>query len=124
MLLYPLVYAVTVLPTSISRWVQFNHNVPSAAVFFCGFVFNLSGTFNVLLLLVVRPQLLLFNDPEAFRKTEVVDIGTNSAISNNTAEDVHNPQPTGAELVDDGEWVPPSRDVDVALSRIESRPDV
>jgi hypothetical protein len=118
------VYAVTVLPTSIARWVQFNHNVPSAAVFFCGFVFNLSGTFNVLLFLVVRPQLLLFNDPKVFRETEVVDVGTKSAISHNTAEDDHNPQLTGPELVDDGEWVPPPRDVDVALSRIESRPDV
>jgi hypothetical protein len=87
-------------------------------------MFNLSGTFNVLLLLVVRPQLLLFNDPLGFRKTVVVDIGTNSAISNNREKDNHNPQLNGEELVDDGEWVPPLRNVDVALSRIDSRPDV
>jgi len=124
MLLYPLVYAVTILPTSIARWVEFNHNVPSAAIFFSVFVFHLSGAFNVLLFLVVRPQLLLFNDPEGFRKTEVVDIGTNSTISNNTEKGDHNPQAIGAELVDDGEWVPPLRDVDVALSRIDSKPDV
>jgi len=126
LLLYPLVYAVMVLPISIVRWVQFNHNlnVPSAAVFLCQFMFNLSGTFNVLLLLVVRPQLLLFNDPEGFHETEAVDVDTKSAISTNTAEDDHNPQQTGAEPVDDGGWVPPLGDVDVAPSRVESRPDV
>jgi len=72
LLLYPLVYAVTVLPATTARWVEFNHNlnVPSAAVFFCQFVFSLSGAFNVLLLLVVRPQLLLLNDPEGLRKNQ------------------------------------------------------
>ena len=117
-------YAITVLPTTIARWVQFNHDVSSAAIFFCLFVFNLSGAFNVLLFLIIRPELLLFNDPEGIRKTEVLDIGLNSAISNNTAKDDHDPQLTGAGLVDDGEWVPPPRGVDVALSRIDSRPDV
>jgi hypothetical protein len=115
------VYAITVLPTTTARWVQFNHNVSSAAIFFCVFVFNLSGAFNVLLFLVIRPELLLFNDPEGLRETKVVDLGTSSAMSNNTAKDNSSTQPTGAGLVDDGEWVPP---VDVALSRIESRPDV
>ena len=116
--------AIIVLPVTTARWVQFNHNVSSATLFFCDLLFNLSGAFNVLLFLIIRPGLLLFNDPEGIRKTEVVDIGTNSAISNNTAKDDHNPQLTGAELVDDGEWVPPPRGVDVALSRIDSRPDV
>ena len=88
------------------------------------FVFNLSGAFNVLLFLTVRPDLLLFHDPEGIRKTEVVDFGINSVISNNTAKGDHDPQPSGARLVDDGEWIPPLRGVDVALSHIDSRPDV
>jgi len=120
------VYAITVLSATTVRWVQFNHNVKvsPAVIFFCLFVFNLSGAFNVLLFLVVRPQLLLLNNPEGFRKTKVVDIGTNSTISNNTEKDVHNPQATGAEPVDDGEWVAPLREVDVALSCIDSTSDV
>jgi hypothetical protein len=113
-----------VLPTTTVRWVQFrqvtsNHRIPSAAIFFCLFVFNLSGAINVLLFLTVRPELLLFNDPDIGQPTD-----TSSAISNNAAKDNHSAQPTGAELVDDGEWVPPLRGDDVALSHIESRPDV
>ena len=117
-------YAITVLPVTTARWVQFNHNVSSATLFFCDLLFNLSGAFNVLLFLIIRPGLLLFNDPEGILKTEVVDIGTNSTISNDTDKDDHNPQPNGARLVDDGEWVPPLRGDDVVLSHIGSRPDV
>ena len=88
-------YAVTVIPVTTARSVQFNHEVPSAAILFGLFVFNLSGVFNVLLFLIIRPGLLLFNDPAGILKTEVVGIGANSAISNN-------PQPNGARFVDDG----------------------
>ena len=95
-------YPITVLPITTARWVQFNHHVSSATIFFCLFLFNLSGAFNVLLFLIIRPGLLLFNDPEGIRKTEVLDIGTNSTISNDTAKDDHNPQPNGARFVDDG----------------------
>ena len=95
-------YAVTVIPVTTARSVQFNHEVPSAAIFFGLFIFNLSGVFNVLLFLIIPFELLLFNDHEGILKTEVVNIGTNSAISNNTATDDHNPQPNGARLVDDG----------------------
>ena len=121
-------YPITVLPITTARWVQFNHNVSSATIFFCLFLFNLSGAFNVLLFLFIRPELLLFKDPEGILKTEVVDqvvdIGTNSSISNDTAKDDHNPQPNGARLVDDGEWVPPLGGDDVVLSHIDSRADV
>ena len=108
-----------VLPTSTVRWVQFrqvNHKIPSAAIFFSLFVFNLSGAINVLLLLIVRPQLLLFNDPDIGQPND-----TSSSISDNAAKDNHSARPTGADLVDDGEWVPPRR---VSSSPIESRPDV
>ena len=83
-------------------------------------VFNLSGAIDVLLFLIVRPQLLLFNDPDIDQPT-----ATSPAIlSNNAAKDSHSAQPTGVLLVDDGEWVPPLRGNDVALSCVESGPDV
>src|ERR1700761_1661420 len=62
---YPLAYSLMVIPLSISRWLKFNHkDVPSAALFFGEIMFNLSGAFNVLLFLFVRPHLLLFTPPE------------------------------------------------------------
>jgi hypothetical protein len=97
--------------------VQFNHNVSSAAIFFGDFLFNLSGAFNVLLFLTVRSELLLFNDPDISQPPT----DTSSATSTNAAKDNHNAQPTGAHIVDD---VPPLGDDDVALSPIDSRPDV
>jgi hypothetical protein len=98
---------------------QVNHNIPTGAIFFCVFVFNLSGVINVLLFLIVRPQLLLCNDPDIGQPTD-----TSSSISNNAAKDKHSAQATGAELVDDGEWVPPLRGDDLAPSPIDSRTDV
>jgi len=66
MLFYPIAYSIVVLPLSIARWMQFNHyEVPSAATFFGHSVFHLSGVINVLLLLIARPQLLLFSRPVA-----------------------------------------------------------
>jgi len=65
MLLYPLAYSLMVLPLSIARWSLFNHKkVSSLATFFGVSVFNLSGAINVLLFLIVRPELLLFSPPE------------------------------------------------------------
>ncbi|KAI0051934.1 hypothetical protein FA95DRAFT_107315 [Auriscalpium vulgare] len=61
MLAYPLSYAVLVLPLSIVRWYSFRTgSAPSAATFVVMFLFGLSGAANVLLLLLTRPQLLLF----------------------------------------------------------------
>jgi hypothetical protein len=93
--------------------------MPSAAIFFGLIVFNLSGAINVLLVLIVRSRVLLFNDPDIGQPTD-----TSSPISDNAAKDNHSAQPTGAELVDDGDWVPPLRGDDVALSHIESRSGV
>ena len=63
---YPIAYSFVVLPLSVARWLQFsNHiHVPSAATFFGVSMFNLSGAVNVLLFLIVRPELLLFTRPE------------------------------------------------------------
>ena len=64
---YPLVYAVSVLPLSVARWIGFvqesNHGVnqvPAAATFAVGSIFALSGFFNVVLLLKTRPEAELF----------------------------------------------------------------
>jgi hypothetical protein len=68
---YPLAYSLEVLPISIARWSLNSHkNVASATIFFGETVYNLSGAINVLLFLIVRPQLLLFPRPEDFNEPE------------------------------------------------------
>jgi len=106
MLLYPLAYSLVVLPISISRWLQFSrHHVSSAATFFGVTMFNLSGAINVLLFLLVRPQLLLFPRPEGLAEPdmELVPQCTSSAILSDIAKFQHSPEPTSASLmVDEG----------------------
>ena len=85
--------------------------------------YNLSGAINVLLFLIVRPQLLLFNPPESddFSEPEVADLGqstTGSAIFTEAAKYTHSPQRIEMGLEDDGD--PPLNGNNVALSRIES----
>jgi len=54
-----------VLPLSIVRWITFDKKqVPSAATFSVTFLYSLSGAMNVTLLLLTRPQLLLFGPIE------------------------------------------------------------
>ncbi len=91
-------------------------------------MFNLSGAINVLLLLLIaRPQLLLFTPSEKFIDPEV-DLGHSNAGSvlfPDTAIYNHSPQPTGTRLADDAEdgaWNPTFDGNNVALSRIDSRP--
>jgi len=119
MLLYPLAYSLVVLPISISRWLQFSrHHVSSAATFFGVTMFNLSGAINVLLFLLVRPQLLLFPRPEGLAEPdmELVPQCTSSAILSDIAKFQHSPEPTSASLmVDEG-----SRN-SVVQSRVSSR---
>jgi len=114
-----------VLPVSVVRWSH--KKVPSAATFFAVSMFNLSGAINVILFLIVRSQLLLFDPPEKFSEPEV-ELGhttTGSAIFSDTAKYSHSPQPTGTRLTDDAEhgaWNPALDGNSVALSRIDSRP--
>ncbi|KAN0131080.1 hypothetical protein V8E53_011081 [Lactarius tabidus] len=96
MLLYPLAYSLVVLPLSITRWSTSSHNhknVPSAAALFAGSMFNLSGAINVLLFLIVRPQLLLFTPPEEL--SELTDPFTSSAILEETVKHNQSLQLTG-----------------------------
>jgi hypothetical protein len=81
----------------------FNHKeVTSAATFFAVSMFNLSGAINVLLFLIVRPQLLLFSPPDESDEVELAPT-TGSAIFPDTAKYNHSPQPAGIALVDDAE---------------------
>jgi len=64
-LLYPLAYALVVLPLTIIRWTIFANpakttTFPSGWTFFAQIFFSLSGLVNVLLLRFTRPGLLLF----------------------------------------------------------------
>jgi hypothetical protein len=71
LLSYPLAYSLMVLPLSITRWLLFNHKkISSATTFFAVSMFNLSGAINVLVFLIVRPQ-LLFSSLEEFSESEI-----------------------------------------------------
>ncbi|KZV80574.1 hypothetical protein EXIGLDRAFT_780809 [Exidia glandulosa HHB12029] len=61
---YPLIYLITILPTSITRFMSFaGHNVPYQATVFCGLLFSCSGIFNVILFTTTRPMLLPHTTP-------------------------------------------------------------
>ena len=73
---YPLAYSLVVLPISITRWSVISHKkVTSAAILFGETVYNLSGAINVLVFLIVRPQLLLFPHPEDISEPEASVLG-------------------------------------------------
>ncbi len=119
-----------VLPLSIARWSLFNHKkVTTAGTIFAVSMYNLSGAINVLLFLIVRPQLLLFSSPEEFSEPEVLELvhpTTGSAIVPCTVIYSHSPQQSGTRFVDDAEdkaWnLNPTPDSNsIALSRIDSR---
>jgi hypothetical protein len=62
---YPLAYSFVVLPLSVARWSLYDHrHMPTGFVFFAVCTWNLSGAINVLLLVLIRPQLLLLTRPE------------------------------------------------------------
>ncbi len=68
-------------------------------------MFNLSGAINVLLFLIIRPQLLLFPRPEELAESdmELAPQGTSSvAMFSDIAKFQHSPEPTSAVLVDEG----------------------
>jgi len=99
MLLYPVAYSLVVLPLSIARWLQFDrHKVSSAATFFGVSMFNLSGAINVLLFLIVRPQLLLFPRPDNLDEPEIeLAHGNGSRIFAEADKYEQSPQSMGLE---------------------------
>ncbi|KAH9014334.1 hypothetical protein EDB85DRAFT_2157473 [Lactarius pseudohatsudake] len=103
-LLYPLAYSVMVIPLSVSRWLQVSHqNVPSATTMFGLVMFNLSGALNVLLFLIVRPDLLLFTPPEELGESsvEIVNPSISSAKFPDMIEHNQSPQPTRLGLMNE-----------------------
>ncbi|KAI9463568.1 hypothetical protein BJY52DRAFT_1184588 [Lactarius psammicola] len=125
---YPLGYSLVVLPVSVVRWSLSSHKkVPSAAAFFAVSMFNLSGAINVLLFLIVRPQLLLFPPPEDSSETDAVDLGpttTGSAIFPDTPTHGHSPRSNEMRLAGDTEDGArnPTLNGNSALFRTDSRP--
>ena len=66
---YPFLYAICILPLSIVRWIAFvqehnggTNNVPSAATLTVISLFQLSGLFNVILLITTKPNIGLFGN--------------------------------------------------------------
>ncbi|KAF9050156.1 hypothetical protein BJ165DRAFT_1525431 [Panaeolus papilionaceus] len=60
LLYYPLVYIICVIPNSACRWATFQGaNVPYQLTLAANSIYNLSGTINLLLFLVTRPQLVV-----------------------------------------------------------------
>jgi hypothetical protein len=69
-------------------------------------MFNLSGAINVLLFLIVRPQLLLFPRPEELSGPDIELApqleGTGSGIFTDPGKFQHSPEPTSAALAEEG----------------------
>ena len=77
-----------------------HHKVSPAAMFFGDAMANLCGAIDVLLFLIVRPQLLLFPRPEP--DIEFTPQGASSAISPDIEMFQHGPASTSAALLVDG----------------------
>ena len=101
----------------------------SAATFFATSIFNLSGALNVLLLLVVRPQLLLFTLPEDYQldvvEPEPAESPPASPIIAATSKynRWQTPQQTEMALPDDAEdraWDPTLDVNSIPLARLDS----
>ena len=95
----------------------------SAATFFSVSVFNLSGAINVILFLIVRPELLLFLPPEEFSEPEVAEPdqpATSPAVVSDPAQYTQSPQATVMGLTGHGESDPPPDGSSIALSPIRS----
>jgi hypothetical protein len=102
---YPLAYSLVVLPLTIARWLLFsNHHVSSAATFFAISIFYLSGAINVVLFLIIRPELLLFPRPKQLDEREVEltpQDDTGATNFSDTARFQHSLEPISASLGDE-----------------------
>ena len=110
---YPVAYSLIVLPLTVARWLLFSgHHVSSAATFFAISMFYLSGTVNVLLFLITRPELLLFPRPEELDEQEDIPLAPQGTVpqgvgpANFSGSDMakfqHSPEPASAMLGDGG----------------------
>ncbi|KAI9508222.1 hypothetical protein F5148DRAFT_980131 [Russula earlei] len=120
MLLYPLAYSFVVLPLSVARWMLFSHDhVSSASQFFGVSMFNLSGFINVLLFLIVRPQLLLFPRPEDIVEPEIQLAHDNGSriFTDAAAKYELSPEPAATGYVDGGSRTSASAEMSRGSSR-------
>jgi hypothetical protein len=101
---YPLAYSLVVLPLTAARWLLFNHHyVLPAVTFSADTMFHFSGAINVLLFLIIRPELLLFPRPRELPEPEIelAPQCTGLAILSNVANFQNSPEPTSMELGDE-----------------------
>ncbi|KAG8740394.1 hypothetical protein FRC10_004373 [Ceratobasidium sp. 414] len=96
LLWYPFVYTLCVLPWSVIRWTGFVHsdildspNILAPYMVFFG-IFNLMGFFNVLLILLTRPMVLLLGSNEDSgvgdsRAASVENISLRARVSSHAA---------------------------------------
>ncbi len=88
-----------------ARWLQFSHHhVSSGVTLFAASIFHLSGAINILLFLIIRPELLLFPRPGQLDQ-EVVELtlapqgNTGPATISAAAKKLQqSPEPTSAVL--------------------------
>ncbi|SRR5258708_36591739 len=114
---YPLAYALVVLPLTVTWRVQSaHHHVSSAVRFFGGTIFYLSGAINVILFLIIRPELLLFPRREEVAEPEIelASQGTGLGILSNAVKSQYRQESTSMDRGDEG-----SRD-SAGVSRVGS----
>ena len=84
-------------------------------------MFNLSGALDVILFLIIRPELLLFSRPRVLDEQEVLltsaPQGTGLAIISDREKLQHSPEPSTSAVLGDGG----SNDIPTP-SHVESRP--
>ena len=98
---YPVLYGIQILPLSVVRWmgfVQENHGdrknrVPPGAVIAVAVIYNLSGITNIILFLLTRRGLLLFDkDIEDIKlkghSTDTIDGNRDKDKVDSTRDDV------------------------------------
>ena len=100
-------YSLVILPDTTARYLQFNHHhVSLGASFFANTMFNLSGALDVILFLIIRPELLLFSRPRVLDEQEILltsaPQGTGPAIISDREKLQHSPEPSTSAVLGDG----------------------
>jgi len=103
-------YSVVILPLTIARWLQFSHHhVSSTATFVAASIFHLSGAINVILFLIIRPELLLFPRPKQLdqQAIQLTPQGDNGPTNfSDTAKFQRSSEPTSGDGVSNDNETP------------------
>jgi hypothetical protein len=86
---YPIVYSVVIIPSSVVRFIEFSQenkgqqdHVPPAWIFFAESIYRLSGILNVLLFILRRRGILLFDeDPATPNGQEPLSESSNASLN-------------------------------------------